>query len=107
MPKQTKQVPKAPLEIKVTLSDTAAGIAWLKTLTEPTFRDEVLAQLLASMKKAGAVDAFQNIHGRNDKGIDYLIVESTALHNGGFSGFRSSRGQSLERETVRHCRVST
>ncbi|MEA3212911.1 MAG: hypothetical protein QOE70_5968 [Chthoniobacter sp.] len=61
------------------LSDTNAGESWLSSLTEPEFRDEILKQLFSKMKKAGVIDAFENIHGRNDKGIDYLLVETTIL----------------------------
>ncbi len=77
--KKSKRPKKAAPAVEVTLSDTAAGIAWLKTLTEPVFRDEVLNHLFTRMKKDGAIDAFQNIHGRNDKGIDYLLAETSAL----------------------------
>src|SRR5260370_32147136 len=76
--KKSKRPKKAAAAIEVTLSDTVAGIARLKTLTEPVFRDQVLNHLFTRMKKDGAIDAFQNIHGRNDKGIDYLLAQTTA-----------------------------
>jgi hypothetical protein len=63
----------------VTLSDTDAGVAWLASLTEPEFRDRVLRHVFGRMKKAGALEVFRNIHGRNDKGIDYIVAQRTPL----------------------------
>lgn len=77
--KKAKRRTKSAPHIEVTLSDTAAGTAWLNSLTEPEFRDRVLNHVFSRMKKEGAIEAFQNLHGRNDKGIDYLLLESTAL----------------------------
>lgn len=82
MSAKTKHKAKGkPVHSSLTLSftETAAGEEWLSGLNEPEFRDTVLKQLFVKMQKAEVIEAFENIHGRNDKGIDYLIVERTDL----------------------------
>src|SRR5207253_6706126 len=66
------------------VSQSEAGRAWLSRLGEVESRDKILAHLFGRMKKEGLIEAFQNIHGRYDKGIDYLIAEdrkSTRLNS--------------------------
>jgi hypothetical protein len=69
-----------PVVRPIVVSDSVAGEEWLAQLTEPEFRDRILSHLFTRMKKAALIESFQNIHGRNDKGIDYLIAERTSLH---------------------------
>jgi hypothetical protein len=70
---------KPPPPVVLTLSDTDAGTAWLNSLAESEFRDRVLGNLFAQMKKAGLIEEYKNVHGRNDKGVDYLVAQRTAL----------------------------
>ena len=67
---QKRKQKKPPPTVLLTLSDTDAGIAWLNSLAESEFRDRVLGNLFVKMKKAGLIEEYKNVHGRNDKGVD-------------------------------------
>ena len=60
-------------------TQTEAGVEWLNSLGEAEFRDDILEHLFRKMQKAGALEWYANIHGRNDKGVDFLLVEKTVL----------------------------
>jgi hypothetical protein len=70
---------KPPPPVVLTLSDTDAGVAWLNSLPESEFRDRVLENLFAKMKKGGLIETYKNIHGRYDKGVDYLVAQRTPI----------------------------
>src|ERR1043166_7672141 len=55
-------------------TETEAGVVWLNSLPENVFRDKILAHLFRNMQKAGLLAWSENIHGRNDKGVDHLVV---------------------------------
>jgi hypothetical protein len=74
MPKANRSKPASPShQLTLGITDTEAGIHWLSSLTEPEFRDSVLPQLFKAMKREDRISSFENIHGRNDKGIDLLV----------------------------------
>jgi hypothetical protein len=58
-------------------TETEAGLTWLSSLTEDVFRDKVLEDLFRKMQKENAIVWYKNIHGRNDKGVDFLIVSNS------------------------------
>lgn len=60
-------------------TDLDAALSWLESLGEPKFRDSVLAELFSEMKRRGDLLWFENIHGRHDKGVDFLVVTKTAF----------------------------
>lgn len=60
-------------------SETEAGLNWLNSLGEAEFRDRVLLELFRKMQAEGSLEGFENIHGRNDKGIDYIITFKSAF----------------------------
>ncbi|HEY1661696.1 MAG TPA: hypothetical protein VGI03_04695 [Verrucomicrobiae bacterium] len=55
-------------------TETDAGVFWLNSLTEVFFRDQVLEHLFRKMEKENVLAWYSNIHGRNDKGVDFLLV---------------------------------
>src|ERR1700691_5225403 len=73
--KTHKTIKKQKREIKFAPTDTNAGVNWLHSLDEAKFRDDILEHLFRKMKKQGAILGYQNIHGRNDKGVDYLVSD--------------------------------
>jgi len=60
-------------------TETEAGLQWLHSLTEDQFRDRVLVELFRRMQAEGLIEGFENIHGRNDKSVDYLISYTTVF----------------------------
>lgn len=70
---------KSPAKKITPTTDTAATTSWLSTLNENEFRDRVLEYLFSKMKKAGVISWYKNIHGRNDKGVDYLLQVNSAI----------------------------
>jgi hypothetical protein len=76
--KRTHALP-AKREQTLPTTDTEAGVQWLNSLSEPEFRDKILRDLLRRMQKAEVIEWFENIHGRGEKGVDYLVVERTEL----------------------------
>lgn len=66
---------KKSVQITVLPTDTDAVIDWLKSLKESEFRDKVLRDLFKALKSEGSIASYANIHGRNDKGVDYVIIE--------------------------------
>lgn len=60
-------------------SEIDAGILWLQGLGEPKFRDSILSELFRRMREHKQIEWFENIHGRLDKGVDYLLVTQTPL----------------------------
>jgi hypothetical protein len=66
------KVDHQPLLIGAT--ETEAGLEWLNSLSEDQFRDRVLVELFRRMQAEGQIEHFENIHGRNDKGVDFLIT---------------------------------
>lgn len=75
--KTHKTIKKQKREIKFAPTDTNAGVNWLHSLDEAKFRDDILEHLFRKMKKQGAILGYQNIHGRSDKGVDYLVSDKT------------------------------
>ena len=67
------------LELTLAPTDIDAGVMWLDGLGEPKFRDSVLLELFRKMRDRGEIEWFENIHGRMDKGVDYVLVTQTAL----------------------------
>jgi hypothetical protein len=61
------------------ITETEAGIGWLNALQEPEIRDRIMVDLFRRMKSEGAIEDFENIHGRNDKGVDFIVASSTAF----------------------------
>jgi hypothetical protein len=62
-----------------TPTDADVGVAWLGTLAEPEFRDRVMKELFAQMKKQGAILEAVNCHGRNEHGLDWVVEELGGL----------------------------
>ncbi|MEO8616860.1 MAG: hypothetical protein ABI600_17090 [Luteolibacter sp.] len=52
---------------------------WLATLREDEFRDKVLPVVFKEMTNQKLLNSYKNIHGRNDKGVDFLIYENAPL----------------------------
>lgn len=72
---KTKKLPAdQKKQFTIAKTETEAGIDWLNSLPENVFRDEILEELFRKMLKAGAIVWYQNIHGRNDKGVDFIVV---------------------------------
>jgi hypothetical protein len=65
--------PKKERRVFLLKTDTAATVDWLYSLEESAFRDEILAHLYKKMLKVNAISWYDNIHGRNDKGVDFLL----------------------------------
>jgi hypothetical protein len=65
--------------ISLPQSDIDAGTEWLDSLGEATFRDSILPELFRQMRAAKLIEWFENIHGRLDKGVDFLLVSETPL----------------------------
>jgi hypothetical protein len=61
------------------ITETEAGVSWLNGLPEPEVRDRVLVELFRRMKAEGVIEDFENIHGRNDKGVDFIVASSSAF----------------------------
>lgn len=68
---------KQPLLIGTT--ETEAGLEWLNRLPENEVRDRILTELFQRMQAEGVVEAFENIHGRNDKGVDFLVSSTSVF----------------------------
>ncbi len=66
-----------PLLIETT--ETEAGLNWLNGLPEEFFRDKILMEVFHKMQADGAITAFENIHGRNDKGVDYIVSHNSVF----------------------------
>src|ERR1041384_1286069 len=77
--KSSAPVAKKAKALTIPLSDIDAGLLWLEGLGEPKFRDSVLPELFRKMREAEEIEWFENIHGRTDKGVDYLLVTQTSL----------------------------
>jgi hypothetical protein len=82
MPKK-KKVKRATSEqpLLIGATETEAGLEWLNSLPEDEFRDRVLLEVFRRMQSEGKIDAFENIHGRNDKGVDYLVAFKSVFEN--------------------------
>ena len=63
----------------IDVTETEAGVNWLNSLTEPEVRDRILVEMFRKMQAEGVIEGFENIHGRNDKGVDFLIALSSAF----------------------------
>ena len=61
------------------IAQVTHGVDWLSQMTEPTFRDEVLKDLFTNMKKHGGISDFMYLHGRNEHGIDWIVIERGPL----------------------------
>lgn len=79
MAKKTKSVKPTSKLLLLDITETEAGIRWLNRLPEPEVRDRVLVELFCQMKAAGVIENFENIHGRNDKGVDFIVASSSAF----------------------------
>lgn len=77
--KSPKRKPLDPQKYTLLPTQTEAGVAWLSTLDELTFRDKILEHLFRKMQKEGQIEWFEKIHGRNDKGVDFLLVHQSEL----------------------------
>ncbi|MEW6156553.1 MAG: hypothetical protein AB1813_03935, partial [Verrucomicrobiota bacterium] len=69
----TKKKKGTRMILEVCTTETAAGLKWLNELDEDRFRDTVLIELFRRMESEKLISGFEKIHGRTDKGIDYLI----------------------------------
>jgi hypothetical protein len=106
--KKRKQVLSAQQPLLLQTTETEAGLEWLHSLPEDQFRDRVLQDLFRRMKSEGLIDGFENIHGRNDKGVDYLVA-STSIFGSSFRGVqvkskritRSESGSALSAIRIR------
>ena len=74
-----KKAANTKIELSVAATDTDAGIMWLGGLGEPKFRDSILNELFRKMGERKEIEWFENIHGRLDKGVDYILTTQTAL----------------------------
>ena len=64
-----------PLLIETT--ETEAGIQWLHSLPETEVRDRVFMDLFRRMQAEGVIEGYEKIHGRNDKGVDFLVSQTS------------------------------
>lgn len=64
---------------KVPMADVSHGSEWLHQLTEPQFRDELLKDLFAEMKKQGAILDYLYTHGPHEHGVDWIVLEKGTL----------------------------
>src|SRR6266446_1109410 len=78
-PQMKKSGSKKSVELTLAPTDLDAGLIWLDSLGEPKFRDSVLLELFRKMRDRGEISWFENIHGRLDKGVDYVLVAQSAL----------------------------
>lgn len=76
--KNRKRAAKKSVAEAVT-TDTEAALSWLMRLDETMVRDKILEHLFKKMQRAGDILWYNNIHGRNDKGVDFLIVTENVL----------------------------
>ena len=76
MPKKNR-IDSSSQPLLIGTTETEAGVEWLNGLKEPDVRDRILPDLFHRMQSEGKVDAFENIHGRNDKGVDFLVSSSS------------------------------
>ncbi|RYG58485.1 hypothetical protein EON80_27005, partial [bacterium] len=79
MSAKKKANPRNKETFKLAQTDREAIQDWLKTLREDEFRDKILPDVFVGMKSAGLIESFKNIHGRNDKGVDFVVVENSPL----------------------------
>jgi len=80
MSKKSKSTIKPPSQLLLLdITETEAGVGWLNGLPESEVRDRVLVELFRRMKAEGVIEDFENIHGRNDKGVDYLVASSSVF----------------------------
>lgn len=61
------------------IANTTMGAQWLGQLSEPTFRDQVLKDLFTQMKNDGKIADFLYTHGRNERGVDWIVQEIGGL----------------------------
>src|SRR5258708_3729960 len=60
-------------------TETDAGLDWLRSLSEDQVRDKVLVELFRRMQTESEIEAFENIHGRNDKGVDFIVSSNSSV----------------------------
>lgn len=68
-------------KIPSTVTQVSHGTEWLCQLNEPQFRDDILKELFSQMKSKGDIVDFLYTHGRNEHGIDWLVMERGGLSN--------------------------
>lgn len=79
MPKRTRKPVTAVQPLIIGATETEAGLQWLNSLPEDQFRDRILLEVFRKMQAEGDLEAFENIHGRNDKGVDYILLHRSAF----------------------------
>jgi hypothetical protein len=77
--KKSLQSNPATQPLLVLTTETEAGLEWLRSLPEDQFRDRILLEVFRRMQAEGAIQSFENIHGRNDKGVDYLVAHTSVF----------------------------
>ncbi len=74
--------PKKKTHIKkpqMIISDAKSGTEWLGQLSEEVFRDQILRDLFSRLKSAGKIVDFLYTHGRNERGVDWIVQEKGGL----------------------------
>lgn len=69
-------------------TDVQAAMEWVVKIDERSFRDQVLRDVFRGMKQAGLLAEFKNVHGINENGIDYLLVETHPIHGEMWTGIQ-------------------
>jgi len=101
MPKRKKTTAaRQPLLIETT--ETEAGLEWLRSMPEDQVRDRVLVELFRRMQSEGDLESFENIHGRNDKGVDFVVSYNSSVFGRTVKGIqvKSKRITYIRRENV-------
>jgi hypothetical protein len=79
MPAKKKSNPRKKETFALAKTEHEAVKDWLNSLSEDEFRDKILPEIFKQMKSQKLLSDFQNIHGRNDKGVDYILFENGPL----------------------------
>src|SRR5882724_10849689 len=79
MAKKKKTSPAKQQQLLIETTETEAGLEWLRSMTEDQVRDKLLVELFRRMKADGDLDNFENIHGRNDKGVDFIVSYNSSV----------------------------
>ncbi|RJR31501.1 MAG: hypothetical protein C4576_31775 [Desulfobacteraceae bacterium] len=74
--KKTKKPPKVKPVVKAAVTD---GSEWLAQLSEDVFRGEILLELFNRMQKTKSILGSKYVHGPNEHGIDWIVVDKGGL----------------------------